>query len=86
VGRTSTVLGEDLDDGGGARGGGAGVQVVWISTAGMRVAWTSMVEAAQRRGARGGGTDGEEPAWRRSVRRRGARRGGAGDGECVAGK
>jgi hypothetical protein len=47
--------GEDLDGGGGARGGGEGARVVWTLTAGARVAWTSTVEVVRCRGRHRGG-------------------------------
>jgi hypothetical protein len=56
------VVGEDLDGGGGTRGGGA------IARREPRrrprgVVWTLTVEVARCRGAREGGAVGEAPVW-----------------------
>jgi hypothetical protein len=56
------AVGEDLDGGGGACGEGSGARKAWTSTVGVRVVWTSMVEAV-----------GVAPALRRLVRCRGGR-------------
>jgi hypothetical protein len=56
------AVGEDLDGGGGACGGGSGARKAWTSTAGARVVWTSMVEAV-----------GVALTWRQLARRRGGR-------------
>jgi hypothetical protein len=72
-GKTSTMLGEDLDSG---RVGGVDLDDVCVGG----------VDLDGGGGTRGGGAVYEALVWRRSAWRRDGRTGGVGAGRCVAGK